>query len=129
MKQVLIFFALTLATHLAQAANQRYIFSSSGATGISFRLPYTGGTHTGSARSASGTLTFDPSSLIRINAHIVVPIDDIHSGDSKRDCHMREALGLDYTRSQFPKSHVCDNANRIPTSGPDSVVYPTIEFI
>jgi hypothetical protein len=42
---------------------------------------------------------------------------------------MREALGLDYSAGgRFPKEHVCDGDNRMPTSGPESIAFPDIRL-
>jgi len=54
-----------------------------------------------------------------------VPIAAMSTGSTTRDCHMREALGIEYARSHFPAEHVCVN-DQVPVSGPDSVVYPDI---
>ena len=53
---------------------------------------------------------------------------ELKSDDPARDCHMREALGLDYSRSRFPKDHVCDAQNRLPSQGNDAVAFPDIEL-
>jgi hypothetical protein len=37
-------------------------------------------------------------------------------------------MGLDYAVARYPKEHICAAANELPASGPDSVVYPNIEF-
>ena len=99
-----------------------------GSTGVVFRLPYTGGTHTGHARRILGGLQVDPGDLTKTTGHLIVPIASIVTGDLKRDCHMRESLGLDYSASKFPEEHVCDNNQQLQPTGPDSVVFPTIEF-
>ena len=41
---------------------------------------------------------------------------------------MREALGLDYSKSSYPQAQVCDKRNQIPQSGVDSIVFPEIKF-
>ena len=44
------------------------------------------------------------------------------------DCHFQETLGLDYTTSDFPKKHVCDGKNKLPTTGKNAAAYPEIVF-
>jgi hypothetical protein len=60
---------------------------------------------------------------------VVVPIAAIRGDGSTRDCHMREALGIDHAAGgRFPGEHVCDGQNRLPASGPDSVAFPEIRL-
>jgi polyisoprenoid-binding protein YceI len=99
-----------------------------GSTGLSFKLPYSTGTHRGEARQVTGKVSYDPANPGKVTGTFVIPIASIESGNDKRDCHMREALGLDYTKSEFPKEHVCDDANKLPASGRNAVVYPEIKF-
>jgi len=58
----------------------------------------------------------------------VVPIASLRGDGGTRDCHMREALGLDYSRSRFPSEHVCDGENRLPATGPDAIAFPEIRL-
>src|SRR5260370_18933573 len=58
----------------------------------------------------------------------MVPISAINGDGGLRDCHMREALGLDYRSSHFPSEHVCDRDNELPASGPDAVVFRDLQF-
>ncbi len=54
-----------------------------------------------------------------------MPIAAMSTGSTTRDCHMREALGINYQGSRFPGDHVCVN-DQVPATGPDSVVFPDI---
>src|SRR5215471_21288056 len=96
--------------------------------GTTVEIPYTFGTHQVAATQIEGQIELDSKSLDVRSGHLWVSISELKSDDPKRDCHMREALGLDYSRSRFPKEHVCDGQNRLPTSGNDAIVYPRIEL-
>ena len=96
--------------------------------GITVEIPYTFGTHEVAAKRVEGEVDLDPESVDVRGGHLWVSISELKSDDPKRDCHMREALGLDYSRSRFPKEHVCDDQNRLPASGSDAIGYPRIEL-
>lgn len=90
---------------------------------------YSLGTHTQVAQDIRGEVTLDPTTLSGGSGTVVVPIAGIRGDGSTRDCHMREALGLDYAAGgRFPKEHVCDGENRLPTSGPESIAFPDIRL-
>ncbi len=90
---------------------------------------YTLGTHTQTAQEVRGEVTLDPATLDSASGMVVVPIAAIHGDGGTRDCHMREALGLDYAASgRFPGEHVCDERDRLPASGPGSVAYPDVRL-
>lgn len=112
-----------------QVLSQTYtlIAKSDGTPGINLEIPYDLGTHKGSAKQADGTVTAS-TDFQNISGQFEVPIAGLVTGNATRDCHMREAMGLDYTRSHFPKQHVCDSNNQLPTSGDDSVAFPNIQF-
>jgi hypothetical protein len=90
---------------------------------------YSFGSHTQVAQDIRGEVTLDPATLAGGSGSVVVPIAGIHGDGGTRDCHMREALGIDYgAGGRFPKEHVCDEQNRLPASGPDSVAFPDIRL-
>lgn len=90
---------------------------------------YSLGTHSQAAQDIRGEVTLDPTTLSGGSGKIVVPIAGIRGDGSTRDCHMREALGIDYAAGgHFPKDHVCDGENRLPASGPDSIAFPDIRL-
>lgn len=90
---------------------------------------YSLGSHTQTAQEIRGEVTLDPATLATGSGSIVVPIAGLHGDGSTRDCHMREALGLNYAAGgRFPKEHVCDGQNRLPASGPESVAFPDIRL-
>jgi hypothetical protein len=90
---------------------------------------YSLGNHTQTAQEIRGEVTLDPTTLSGGSGSVVVPIAGIHGDGSTRDCHMREALGIDYgAGGRFPKDHVCDGQNQLPASGPESVAFPDIRL-
>lgn len=94
--------------------------------GLVVEVPYTAGTHHEHVTAVDGTLDLDPERLTLERGRLVVPLSAFRSDDAQRGCHLREAMGLDYSRSRFPREHVCDDQNRLPDSGPDAVAYPDI---
>jgi hypothetical protein len=96
-----------------------------GDLGMTFSLGWTLGTHQGRARQVSGSLRAELDPLRIVEGEFRVPVAAMSTGSATRDCHMREATGIDYSRSRFPRQHVCVN-DQVPTSGPDSVVFPEI---
>ena len=90
---------------------------------------YSLGTHTQMAQDIRGEVTLDPATLAGASGSVVVPIAGIHGDGSTRDCHMTEALGLDYAAGgRFPGDHVCDGQNHLPASGPESVAFPDVRL-
>ncbi|MFN9066994.1 MAG: hypothetical protein ACK5V3_07185, partial [Bdellovibrionales bacterium] len=55
-------------------------------------------------------------------------IESLTTSNKTRDCHMLEALGLNYNDSQFPERHVCNSQDQLPKTGPNSIAYPSIAF-
>src|SRR5262245_5385660 len=92
---------------------------------MTFSLGWTLGTHEGRASQVSGSLRARLDPLEILEGEFRVPIGAMSTGSVSRNCHMREALGIDYSRSRFPREHVCVN-DQVPASGPDSVVFPDI---
>jgi polyisoprenoid-binding protein YceI len=98
---------------------------SAGPAGIALAVPYTLGTHNERVVGAEGELRLDPATLALAGGRLVVPLSAIRSDDATLECHLREALGLDYARSRYPGDHVCEN-DRLPATGPDAVAFPEI---
>lgn len=107
------------------AADQ--VFVPSASTSVTFEIPYTAGTVKGQALSVTGALSLDAKNKL-VRGRFTVPLDSMKTANETRDCHMREALGIDYTHSQFPGAHVCNAQNQTPPTGPDSIVFPNLEF-
>jgi hypothetical protein len=90
---------------------------------------YSLGTHTVTAQDVHGEVTLDPAALASGSGTVVVPVAGLRGDGGTRDCHMREALGIDYAAGgRFPKEHACDDHDRLPPSGPDSVAFPEIRM-
>jgi len=98
---------------------------SAGPAGVSLQVPYTLGTHSERVVAVEGELRLDPATLTLAGGRLVVPLSAVRSDDPTRGCHLREALGLDYTRSRYPRDHVCEN-HQLPASGPDAIAFPEI---
>ena len=96
-------------------------------SGLRFSVPYAAGVHKGTASRVDGILVMDETDQVS-SAHFEVAIGTLSTGNATRDCHMREALGLDYTHSRFPNDHVCDSDNQTPSGGPDAIVHPLISL-
>ena len=99
-----------------------------GDTRIVFTIDYSLGTHEGRILDAQGKVSYNFENQKLTQASFKVPISEIRTGDEERDCHMVEALGLDYSASEFPEEHVCSDKNTLPKEGGNSVRYPNIEF-
>ena len=107
---------------------QYTVLPDPGGKGTTVEIPYTFGTHQVAAKQIEGQIELDSKSLDVRSGRLWVSISELKSDDPKRDCHMREALGLDYSHSRFPKEHVCDDQNRLPAKGNDAIVYPRVEL-
>ncbi len=57
-----------------------------------------------------------------------MPITSIKEGNSELECHLQEALGLNYEKSNYPDKHVCTDDDKVPSEGPNSISYPDIRF-
>lgn len=95
---------------------------------VEFFVPYTFGTHEGSAKLFTGTINLDFQNPADSNGEFNLPISAMSTKKTERDCHMVEALGLDYGESDFPEQHVCSENFDLPQSGKNAVKYPTIHL-
>jgi polyisoprenoid-binding protein YceI len=127
-------FASTLLIFLGQSTAWAFqpdtyniIPQANGSSGVSFSIGYTFGTHLGRASQATGTVQAQLDPLLLSGGELTVPIASMTTGDPTRDCHMREALGINYAGSHFPASHTCVN-NQNPPTGPDSIAFPEIKI-
>jgi polyisoprenoid-binding protein YceI len=94
--------------------------------GLVIEVPYTLGTHHEHVTAVEGTVRVDPETFRLERGRLVIPLAGFRSDDPKRGCHLREALGLDYARSRYPREHVCDDQNHLPASGPDAIAFPDL---
>jgi len=95
---------------------------------LSFSIDYSAGTHKGVIKNVRGKAVLNSLEELQ-GAQFQFSISDMETGNKTRDCHMREALGLNYSVSDFPKKHVCDGNNAIPLSGPNAIQFPSIFFV
>ncbi len=122
---VLVTSFLTLSAYSQETKN--FVLSDSKSPGISFKIAYSAGVHDGVTSSMKALVTLSQKNSI-LKGEFSVPIDQLSTGNATRDCHMREAMGINYKDSKFPTDHVCDSDNKLPETGPDSVVFPDIRF-
>ena len=123
-------FSLSLGAAAAgEPARYQIVARSEDGPGITVEVPYTFGTHRVSATQIEDEIQLERATLEVRAGRFRLRIDALKSDDPKRDCHMREALGLNYANSRFPKDHVCNDQNQLPTQGSDAVAFPTIEFL
>jgi hypothetical protein len=93
---------------------------------VSIEIAYTMGEHLLQAEGMSGKVEWDPTTSEIKSGELKMAISNIKSQKSELECHMRESLGLDYLVSNFPKAHVCNDEDKLPTTGPNSIKYPEI---
>lgn len=94
------------------------------------RVKYTFGTYNIPNTQAAGFMNLDQSqeSTVKLkSAEVSFLIAGFKSNDRTLDCHLQESLGLDYTQSDFPDSHVCTQ-DWLPSEGKNAVVYERIQF-
>jgi len=122
MRQALI---LLLLLPMAAMAEPRPYQASPwpGAPGVEVAVPYSFGTHHQAAAVVQGTVLLDRETLTVRSGQLRVPVAALRSDDAKRDCHLRESLGLDYATSRYPVEHVCNDRNELPGAGGDALVF------
>ncbi len=92
---------------------------------IDIRAKYTFGTHELTTDNISGTITELKG---QYSGDFAVPISSIKEGNPKLECHLQEALGLNYEKSDYPNKHICTDDHKIPSEGLNSISYPDIRF-
>lgn len=63
-------------------------------SGLKFSVGYSAGVHKGVASEIDGSAAIDVHDQIN-SLNFKIPIRSMSTGNLPRDCHMREALGLD----------------------------------
>lgn len=126
--QTLALLVFQSTVSVSAVAAEKVIFWNVDESKVEIRLGYTLGTHVLQSSAMTGQLKGTESSFESTTGQLLVPIREIKEGSQKLECHMQSALGLDYNTSKFPKEHVCDSNNLLPTSGPDSIVFPEIRL-
>lgn len=98
-------------------------------SGIEFKIPFTFGIHNGKAHQFQGSFELDQNDFLQ-KIQVTLPISKIETGNSTRDCHLRESLGIDYSHQQsiYPSKHVCNSKNELPVQGNDSIAFPEIKL-
>ncbi len=98
-----------------------------GSSSVHVTLPYTFGTHNLDARALQGEVRVDWRAAPVVTGRLTLPLASLRGGGDTLNCHMREAMGLDYSRSAFPREHVCSDG-KLPAAGNDAVAFPDITF-
>ena len=93
---------------------------------IQLKVPYTMGTHTLKASQLSGSLQWSESRQQLLSGELILAVQDIAADDETLRCHLLESLTLDYTKSDFPKKHVCEG-DKLPLEGKNAPVYSNIK--
>jgi len=95
--------------------------------GVHIDLPYTFGTHQFDVRDVRGAVRVDWDQGHAVSGRLTVALTALGGDGDTLHCHMRESLGLDYSKSSFPGAHVCDGG-KLPAAGKDAVAFPEIAF-
>ncbi len=122
-----VFVSTLLSTSAFAQETKHYVLADAKSPGVTFQIGYSAGVHDGTTSEMTANVTLSQKNAI-LKGDFKIPISQISTGNSTRDCHMREALGINYTDSKFPTDHVCDSDNQLPQTGPDSIAYPEIRF-
>ncbi len=118
---------LAAAVAHAEPMIYRTAIAAEGSATVAVELPYTFGTHRFSARALQGEVRADWKQAPIVTGRLALPLASLHGGGDTLNCHMREAMGLDYARSSFPGKHVCTDG-QLPAAGNDAVAFPEIAF-
>jgi polyisoprenoid-binding protein YceI len=89
-------------------------------------IPYTMGTHELEGKDFLGSAHLDESNLQMSEGRFSLAVDRITGQKKTLLCHMKEALTLDYEKSDFPEEHICED-DKLPSEGKNAPVYPEIE--
>jgi len=128
MKNFTLFILLFASTSL-HARTVEYRQGSK--AGIEFTVPYGPFgffSHSGKAELDRASLLIDSENLSSMTGEFSVTLAAMNMNNKERNCHMREALGLNYALSEFPSRHICDENFEIPKTGKNAIVYPEILF-
>jgi len=98
-----------------------------GSASVRIDLPYTFGTHNFDVRLLQGQISVEWKEAPVVSGRLTLPLASIHGGGDTLNCHMREAMGLDYARAAFPGKHICEGG-KLPATGNDAVAFPDIAF-
>ena len=93
---------------------------------VILNVPYTMGTHKLEGQGFLGTVHLDEKTLTISEGRLTLRVDKITGEKKTLICHMKEALTLDYEKSDFPENHVCED-DKLPSEGKNAPVYSEIE--
>jgi len=99
--------------------------------GIEFTVPYGPFglfSHEGKAELDRASLLIDSENLLSMTGEFSVTLAGMSMSSKEKNCHMRESLGLNYSVSDFPAKHICDENGELPKTGKNAIVYPEILF-
>ena len=125
---VLLSLTTTPLTSFGAEKNYQVVPNADGTSGIQFSIGYSLGTHEGTATEITGSLSLQDSPFLISTAAFTVPLNKVNTGNAKRDCHLLEAMGLDYSVSDYPNQHICNGNNELPLSGKNAVAFNEIKF-
>lgn len=123
MKRRFLSLILLLAGSAAMAEPRWYELTSE--PQVQFRVPYTMGTHEGRLTELSGRLLYDTKTDRLQEGHFRFKIADLKTGDRKKDCHLQEAMGINYNGSPYPDNHICDDKDQLAK---EAVTFPDVTF-
>jgi hypothetical protein len=119
MKPLLTFLTLGFVL-MAQASD-----TSLTKTQVELKVPYTFGVHTVEATKLTGQVFWNNDKTQILEADLVLAVTDLTNDDKTFICHLQSSLTLDYTQSDFPKEHVCED-DALPPAGKNSPKHTTI---
>lgn len=92
---------------------------------IELKVPYTFGVHTVKATKVTGQIFWNNEKTQILEADFVLAVTDLTNEDKTFICHLQSSLTLDYSLSDFPREHVCED-DSLPATGKNSPKHPTI---
>lgn len=92
---------------------------------IDVKIPYTFGEHTVSAKKVTGKILWNSEKTQITQAEFVLPVSELTNNDKTLVCHLQSSITLDYTKSDFPDDHVCED-DTLPSEGKNAPAYPSI---
>lgn len=93
---------------------------------INFSVKYTLGKHEGLVNQFTISGRISNNDVIN-KVHLSIPIAEMSTQHGLRDCHMREALGMNYEFSVYPKKHLCNLVGKLSKKEQEQIVYPSVD--
>lgn len=132
---MLITFILFLALPLSNAIDGAYALTKNAlkvydvdpfSSRASVLVKYTLGTYLIPNLDVRGQMELHPTQRLA-GVRVAFGIQGFKSENKTLDCHLQESLGLDYSKSEFPDRHVCQN-DLLPSTGKNAIKYPEVAF-